>query len=306
MFKKLSKQGNSSSCHPQEQTLPVSHPQEQALAACHPQERSDVGDPASHAVRVKRGLGIFLKPVIKSLKVAIISLFLTSSFAQPVFTPEQQQAIEQIVANYLQKHPAAPPKAVTQDNADPVIAHSDTLFHDPDSPSVTYPQADAVIVEFFDYQCGHCKGMRYVFDQLLKKTHRVKLIFKELPLFGEQSLFAAKAALAAARQGRYWELHQAMLVSDGGLPPEHVLDLARELGLNMEQLSKDMNDPAIMAELNKNAALAKALRVEGTPALFLSDTGLHRIELIPGEVSTENLIRSINEVISPDKPKIDG
>jgi len=220
----------------------------------------------------------------------------------PVFTPKQQQAIESIVRKYIQKHPellqnASKQEPPTDPNTNPIITYREALFNDPYSPRVpARDEENTVVVEFFDYQCGHCKTMKSVMEAVREQNPHVTFIFKELPIFGDQSIFAAKAALAAAKQGKYWQLHQAMLVSDGGLPPEQVIQMARQIGLDVMQLQRDMRTPEVSAELKRNRELAKHLHVEGTPSFFLADTHLNRIAEIPGAVSTENLLSSLEEV----------
>lgn len=241
-----------------------------------------------------------LRYTLLALLVAPSMLFATPK--SPEFTPQQQQAIESIVREYIQKHPELLQNVSKSDNptgsnANPIITYREALFHDPYSPKV--PASDnenTVVVEFFDYQCGHCKTMKSVMEAVREQNPHVTFIFKELPIFGDQSIFAAKAALAAAKQGKYWQLHQAMLVSDGGLPPEQVIRMARQAGLDVMQLQRDMRTPEISAELKRNSELAKHLHVEGTPSFFLADSHLNRIAEIPGAVSTENLLSSLGEV----------
>lgn len=247
--------------------------------------------------------------MLKHFSCALMSLLMLPAalYAEnsPVFSLKQQQAIESIVREYIQKHPeliqkASKPSPSPKTNTNPIITYREALFHDPRSPKVpAFGGEKALVVEFFDYQCGHCKTMKSVMEAVREQNPNVTYIFKELPIFGDQSVFAAKAALAAAKQGKYWQLHQAMLVSDGGLPPEQVIRMARQAGLNVLQLQRDMRDPAIEAELKRNSELARHLHVEGTPSFFLADKHLNRIAEIPGAVSTENLLSSVGDVAGP-------
>ena len=126
------------------------------------------------------------------------------------------------------------------------------------------------VVEFFDYNCGWCKKAVDDLNKLTASDPNVRVVFKELPIFGENSTIAAKAAMASVRQGKYWDYHVA-LMKEKQVTKDNVFTIAEKVGLNIDKLKADMADPVIEAALKENAAIAQALNIEGTPG-FLVDT----------------------------------
>jgi protein-disulfide isomerase len=133
------------------------------------------------------------------------------------------------------------------------------------------PDGDVSLVEFFDYNCGFCKRAMPEVVKIVGDDKKVKLVLKELPIFGEDSEAAAKAALAARKQGKYFEMHQKLFSEPGKANLEKALQVAQELGLDVEQLKKDMEDPAVKDALAENRALAEELGVQGTPYTLVGD-----------------------------------
>ena len=159
-----------------------------------------------------------------------------------------------------------------------IAAHAEALFRDPADPSKGNPQGAVTVVEFFDPRCGYCKRMRPVVEELLRRQRDVRWVMKDLPILGPNSVLASRALLAAQRQGRYAELHDAVLRLREE-PAEPVLRReAERAGLDWARLKRDMEDPAIQRRIEANAALAQALRIQGTPAMVVGET------LVPGAV----------------------
>jgi len=145
------------------------------------------------------------------------------------------------------------------------------------------PDGDVTIVEFSDYQCGYCKRVFPELMQAVEADGNVRLIIRELPILGPESVVAARAAVASRTQGLYPEFHKALMGMKGGVSEASVMQLAAEVGLDVETLRKDMNDPALDEIFGQNIALAKQLGVSGTPAFVIGGT------LVPGAVSGEQL-----------------
>src|SRR3546814_9283082 len=103
------------------------------------------------------------------------------------------------------------------------------------------------------------------------------------------SVIAARVALAADRQGRYAVMHEARMAAPGKLDAEQIFGLAEEMGLDMERLRADMQDPAVDATLKRNMELADELGIRGTPALLTRD------EVSPGAVSGAALRQMIEK-----------
>ena len=111
----------------------------------------------------------------------------------------------------------------------------------------------------------------------------VRRVFKEFPILGPESAVAARAALASRAQGLYWPFHWALLGADSPFDLDHILAVARSIGLDAERLARDMEDPALDALIARNAILANALGVRGTPAFVIGD-GMIRRALPPRAV----------------------
>jgi protein-disulfide isomerase len=150
-----------------------------------------------------------------------------------------------------------------------VLTHADVAFHDPASPVMGNPHGDVTIVEFFDYSCSYCKAMQPRVERLLRTDRGVKLIVKEFPILTPESLVATKVALAAARQGKYAQFHDALLDYRGPWGTQAIWQTAKAVGLDLARVRKDMTSPEITAEIIKNFNLARALRIFQTPGVIV-------------------------------------
>jgi protein-disulfide isomerase len=117
----------------------------------------------------------------------------------------------------------------------------------------------------------------------------VKVVYKELPILGPDSLVAAKIALAAHRQGKYEQVHTAFMAHKGSFEQADLLDLAASVGADPAKLVVDMQDPAIQGLLQANDSLAAALGITGTPGFLFGK------QLIPGAVSLDDMKKFVNE-----------
>ena len=149
--------------------------------------------------------------------------------------------------------------------------HRDALIADPEAPVAGNPEGAITLVEFFDYRCGYCKRVKPTLETLLAENDDLRLVYKEFPILGPESTLAARAALAARAQGGYGPFHTALMEADGALERAHILEIARSVGLDDERLAQDMDEPAIDALIEGNAALAQDLGIRGTPAFVIGD-----------------------------------
>lgn len=226
---------------------------------------------------------------------------------QQKLTASQVKQIEGVIHNYLINNPqvlleasralqAQQQKQMEHSAIAAVKANAMGLFNDPNSPSVGNKNAQTVLVEFFDYQCGHCRQMAKTVEKVVSNDQDVRVIFKELPIFGGMSKFAAEAALAAAKQGKYYQFHNMLFDVQGPLTKTKVMDLAKKAGLNVTQLKSDMKSTAVSAQIKANFQLAKALRVMGTPTFVVSNKQQTKFRYIPGATSLNNLEANIKSV----------
>jgi protein-disulfide isomerase len=152
--------------------------------------------------------------------------------------------------------------------ATPVVA---AVLEDPGSPAFGAPGADVTVVVFTDYQCPICRATEPDLDRVLAEDPRVRVVYKDWPILGEASRTAARAALAAHRQGRYRQLHAAMMRSPRRLDPAAIAELAGAAGLDVPRLQADLaaDAPAIERQLAGHARQAWSLGLQGTPAYLV-------------------------------------
>lgn len=190
--------------------------------------------------------------------------------------------LEKAIHDYLLKHPEVIIEALEKYEArqrenrnqaakTAVTLHKDVLFSHPMTPVSGSKEPDVTIVEFFDYQCGFCKRVLDSVVSIIESDPKVRVIWKEFPILGPTSVFAARAAMAAQRQGKYLTYHTKLMGARGQLTPQKVLRIANEAGLDVARLKKDMTDPDITKYLADTAKLAQALGITGTPGFVIGD-----------------------------------
>lgn len=196
------------------------------------------------------------------------------------FSPAQRGEIVEIVRDALRRDPSilreaqlaaerlAEDAEAAADRA-AIAAHAAALFADPEDPVLGQPRAAFAIVEFADPRCGFCKQLHPVRQELLRRQPSVRVVLKDLAVLGPASVLAARALLAAHRQGRYAAFHDG-LYRLREEPTEAVLRREAERGgLDWARLRREMDDPALGRRLDAHAGLARALGIEGTPALVI-------------------------------------
>jgi protein-disulfide isomerase len=164
-----------------------------------------------------------------------------------------------------------------------IVARRDEILNDPTAPVGGNEAGDVTLVEFFDYNCPYCRRVAPTVARLEKADPGLRVVYKEFPILGPGSDFAARAALASQRQGKYFAFHNALMQADGNVTEETVIEIAREVGLDTERLGADMQDPAIDAAIARNRQLASALGINGTPAFVIGD------HIVPGAVDLATL-----------------
>lgn len=232
-----------------------------------------------------------------------------SSQQNNTFSSTQKGEIEKIIHDYLIEKPEVLVKASQElqrknqekqaEAALTAISESADELLDSKSPVMGNPDGDVILIKFLDYQCGHCKKMEKVVAELIKDNPNLKVIIKALPIFGEESVFATKAALASAGQGKFPEMHQALLNEKEKLSEEKVIDLAKENGLDVKKLQEDMEADSVNEEIDGVYNLAMKLSVKGTPFFVVmgdperaNDTAL----VVPGAAHKTQLQALINRV----------
>ena len=153
--------------------------------------------------------------------------------------------------------------------AEAIRRNADALREHPMSPVSGNPEGDVTVVEFFDYRCGFCKRALPAMAELLDDDKQVRVVWKEFPILGPVSRFAARASTAAQLQNKYLRFHVRLMGSPDKVTEETVFRAAREAGLDADRLRRDMRDPAIEAYLDETAALAREIGIRGTPSFVI-------------------------------------
>jgi protein-disulfide isomerase len=237
---------------------------------------------------LKTGLATALVAAVVAALVTAVTLVVVSRTAPGVVNPTaslDDKRIVDVVHDYLTKNPeilvdmtseldkrqqeqqAAQQQKVISENAD-------AIFRSPLAYTAGNPNGDVSVVEFFDYNCGFCRHALPEVVKLLNNDDKVRLVLKELPIFGEDSEAASKVALAAGKQGKYFDMHQKLFSEPGKADKDKALRVAAELGLDVPQLEKDMNDPSIQKSLDEAKSLAQKLNLQGTPFYLIGDRGV--------------------------------
>jgi len=267
-----------------------------------------------------RYVSLFLAAAVFSLPVSGYAADMTAAPTTPVaapaaeapavktFSDADRAAIEDIIKDYLvNKHPEVMMQAMRElqrrDQAEAetkskqaVTTSKDKIFNDPNTPVGGNPKGDVTVVEFFDFQCGYCKMSEEGIQKLLKEDKNVKFLYKDFPILGPMSTVAAKAALASARQGKYVKFHDALMAKKEHLTEDMIYQIAKESGLDVEKLKKDMADDAIAKIVEANLKLGSDIGVRGTPMFVIGE------QVYPGALQADQLKKAVDDAHAAATP----
>lgn len=226
----------------------------------------------------------------KLLAVALISLLPFGATAQTLSEDEiKELALEailenpQIIMEAIAILEGQHNEAQAAAQAEVLLRQRDFLENDPNAPFVGNAEGSTVVVEFFDYNCPYCKRAAGDVKALLEADEDVRVVYREWPILGEGSVFAARAALAARAQDKYEEMHWGLMEMRGRAEEASVLALARSVGLDMDRLVADMQGDEVNDHIANSLQLAQSLGFTGTPAFVIGDA------LVPGAVPLSDL-----------------
>lgn len=224
------------------------------------------------------------------------------------FTEKQKSEVNELIRKYILDNPKVILESVQnmerQNEADKerraqaaIKERSRDIFNDPHSVVGGNPNGDVTLVEFFDYQCGYCKRVYPIVRQLLKEDQNIKFVYKEYPILGPASSYAAKASIASIEQGKYQEFHDALMEVKGGLSEELVLKIASAVGLDRDKLAKAISEQNDSSNeiVQSNYKLAADLAISGTPAFVIGN------EIIRGAVGLDVLKQLVAEARASKK-----
>lgn len=248
-----------------------------------------------------------MKPALRPFVAALTALLVAVPAAAPAraqsFTAEQRGEIERIVKDYLLSHPELLQEVMSElekrqaqaeadKNRAAVKEHSTAIFASPRQVTLGNPQGDVAVVEFFDYNCSYCKRAMTDMLELIKGDGKLKFVLKEFPVLGDGSVQAAQVAAAVRMQDKtgkkYLEFHQKMLSGRGPADKARALAVAKEIGLDVARIEKDMASDEVKATLEESFKLAEALGLNGTPSYVVGN------DVVIGAVGLNALKEKIN------------
>lgn len=219
------------------------------------------------------------------------------------FSTEQRKEIEEVVRNYLLSNPELLQEVISelekrQSAAEAekakvaVKSNADLLFNSPRHVVLGNPKGDVTLIEFFDYNCGYCKRALADLVDLMKGDPNLRVVLKEFPVLGEGSVEAAKVAIAAHMQDpsgkKYFDFHQKLLASRGQADKARALAVAKEVGLDVARIERDMASDNVKAAISESMRLAEALGLNGTPSYVVGDN------VVVGAVGRDALKQKVN------------
>ncbi|MFA6265341.1 MAG: DsbA family protein [Pseudolabrys sp.] len=237
-----------------------------------------------------------------AFSVATFAPALTQRAAAAEFSNTQRDEIGTIVREYLIAHPEVLQEAMAeldrrQQSAEAekhqaaVKDNASALFSSAKQVTLGNPKGDVTFVEFFDYNCGYCK--RAMSDMMtLLKDPNLKVVLKEFPVLGPGSVEAAQVAVAVRMQDptgkKYLDFHEKLLGGRGQADKAHAIAAAKDAGLDMARLEKDMASPEVKETLQENFKLAEALGMNGTPSYVIGS------DVVVGAVGLDALREKVN------------
>ena len=206
----------------------------------------------------------------------------TATQEENPFSAAQSQAIDRMIRAYIIKHPDVLMEALslidaqTENRRVDVIKkvltdNKQLIYHDPELPFIGNPKGDVIVVEFFDYNCPYCRKATPDIAKLVANDQNVKVVFQEFPNLSAASTAVSLIALAAKRQGKYYELHRALLDLTGPTNEARAYEIAAKLGLDVARLKRDVALPEVKKALASARTVVGKLNLEGTPMFLVGD-----------------------------------
>ncbi len=241
--------------------------------------------------------------LLAAASAAWLTMSMLPSAQADEFSTNQRGEIERIVREYLISHPEVLQEAMAElekrqtaaeaaKHKAAVATHSKALFYSARQVVLGNPQGNVTMVEFFDYNCGYCKRAMADMLDFLNNDPQLRIVLKEFPVLGPGSVEAAQVAVAVRMQDKsgkkYLEFHQKLLGGRGQADKARALAVAKEVGLDMARLEKDLASDEVRATLEEGFKLAEAMGLNGTPSYVIGS------EVVIGAVGLAALKEKVN------------
>jgi protein-disulfide isomerase len=244
-----------------------------------------------------------------SFRLLAPALFALSLVAAPQaasaqsFSDVQRGDIEKIVREYIIAHPEVLEEAMNElskrqaaaeaeKHQASIAKNSDVIFNSPRGVTIGNKDGDVTFVEFFDYNCGYCKRAMADMLEIMKADPKLKVVLKEFPVLSQGSVEAAQVAVAVRMQDptgkKYLDFHQKLLGGRGAADKARALAAAKDAGLDMAKLEKDLASSEVKATLEENLKLAESLGMNGTPSYVIGK------QVVIGAVGVDSLKEKIS------------
>jgi len=245
----------------------------------------------------------FARSIVTASALAALACAGGAPLRAETFSDAQRGEIERIVKEYLVAHPEVVQEAMTElekrqaaaeavKHKEGVANNSKALFQSSHQVTLGNPSGDVTMVEFFDYNCGYCKRAMADMLDLLHDDPKLKIVLKEFPVLGPGSVEAAQVAVAVRMQDpdgkRYLEFHQKLLGGRGQADRARALAVAKDVGLDMARLDKDLQSEEVKTTIEENFRLAETLGISGTPTYVVGH------EVVVGAVGLSALKEKVN------------
>jgi protein-disulfide isomerase len=240
-----------------------------------------------------------------AIAAAFVAVVATSDARAQTFSPAQRGEIEAIIKDYLLKHPEVMQEVLSEMEKKQTLAEAEkaktaiksneqTIFNSTRQVTLGNPKGDVTMVEFFDYNCGYCKRALDDMLALMKADPNLRVVLKEFPVLGQGSVEAAQVAVAVGLQDKsgkkYLDFHQKLLTGRGQIDKARALAAAKDVGLDMARLEKDLTSPEVRAAIEESFKLAEMLGMNGTPSYVIGN------DIVIGAVGQAALKEKVNNV----------
>ena len=148
------------------------------------------------------------------------------------------------------------------------------LYDNPDDFIIGNREGSITIVEFFDYNCGYCKRALADLNAVIAKNPNIRVVLKDYPILNENSYELSQLSIAAGLQGKYFEYHTELLNKPGRVTYQMAIDIAADIGLDIEKLEQDFKSQEVNDMIANNKVLGYSLAVSGTPSYFIRDVNI--------------------------------
>ncbi len=245
-----------------------------------------------------------IRQMLAASLVTLAMALPASAFDLSNMTDAERAAFRDEVRAYLLENPEVLMEAIAvleerqnnqqvQNDRELVAANADELFKDENAWVGGNPEGDVTIVEFMDYRCSFCRKAHPEVEALIAGDPNIRLIVKEYPILGPESVAASRFAMAVRNvegDEAYKKAHDALITLRGAMTEESFRRVSDDLGLDTDAVIAEMANPLIETEIQRNYRLAERMQISGTPSFVFES------ELVRGYVPLDTMQAIVAEL----------